>query len=395
MEPLICPQCGGQITDYSPGQAFAFCGYCGTRFLIENQKPHTPAYTYDPQPEPPPRQLPQISPQAIAGIVTVGTFALLLIAVFSGLSKHDERSPTSGAYNVNKTSPTPKPTPATDPNLLTFGGKGTGNGLFQDANSIAVDKVGRIYVSDDSLRVQQFDNKGQYLKTIQVPSKGANYNKARTIDKIGVDSDNKLYVAVGGVVLIYGEQSTEPIRTLQVAPDYIQDFALRSDGGVLMISDNDEIETLLFANKAGKITKRIEGFHTDAADAAVSPKETALAAIRLAVDGAGNIFSVYAFGDLGNYSLDYNREDLVILRFSPEGKFVNKFAQSMQSCGIAVDNQSRIYVSNGAGIETYSKNGEALSGIDGLGDIRAFALDKDNNTYFLQKDTVIKRAAIH
>ena len=161
-----------------------------------------------------------------------------------------------------------------------------------------------------------------------------------------------------------------------------------------MISDNDEIETLLFVNKAGKITKRIEGFHTDAADAAVSPKETALAAIRVAVDGAGSIFSVYAFGDLGNYSLDYNREDLVILRYSPEGKFVNKFAQSMLSCGIGVDNKSRIYVSNGTGMEIYSKNGELMSGIDGLEDIRAFALDKDNNTYFVQKDAVIKRAAI-
>ena len=91
MEPLICPQCGGQITDYSPGQAFATCGYCGTRFLIENQIPQAPAYAYDPQTEPP-RQLSEISPQAIAGIVTVGTFALLLIAVFSGLRKHDERS---------------------------------------------------------------------------------------------------------------------------------------------------------------------------------------------------------------------------------------------------------------------------------------------------------------
>ena len=204
MEPLICPQCGGQITDYSLGQAFATCGYCGTRFLIEKQKQQTPSYTYDPQPEQ--RQLPQISPQAIAGIVTVGTFALLLIAVFSGLSRHDERSPMSGAYNVNKTSPASKPITPPDPNLLSFGGKGTGNGLFQDANSIAVDKLGKIYVSDDSMRVQQFDDKGRYLKTIQVPSKGANYNKARTIDKIAVDSDNKLYVGVGGVVIVYGEK---------------------------------------------------------------------------------------------------------------------------------------------------------------------------------------------
>jgi hypothetical protein len=45
-------------------------------------------------------------------------------------------------------------------------------------------------------------------------------------------------------------------------------------------------------------------------------------------------------------------------------------------------------------MEIYSKNGERMSGIDGLEDIRAFALDKDNNTYFVQKDAVIKRAAI-
>jgi hypothetical protein len=46
----------------------------------------------------------------------------------------------------------------------------------------------------------------------------ANYEHARTIDKIAVGDDGKLYVAVGGVVLVYGEQSTEPVHTFQVAP---------------------------------------------------------------------------------------------------------------------------------------------------------------------------------
>ncbi len=39
MEALICPQCGGQITDYSPNQSFVTCGYCSTKVLINSAKP--------------------------------------------------------------------------------------------------------------------------------------------------------------------------------------------------------------------------------------------------------------------------------------------------------------------------------------------------------------------
>jgi sugar lactone lactonase YvrE len=84
----------------------------------------------------------------------------------------------------------------------------------------------------------------------------------------------------------------------------------------------------------------------------------------------------------------------MIFRFTPEGKYVNKFAQSMESCGIAVDNQSRIYVSGGDGISVYNKNGEAVSGVPNLGRIDAFTLDAQNNVYALTDDRVIKRNAV-
>jgi len=210
-----------------------------------------------------------------------------------------------------------------------------------------------------------------------------------------VSDEGSLYVAVGGVVLIYGENPTKPSQTIQVAPNYIRDFALRNDGGMLMISTDDNIETLIFVSRAGKITRRIRGFHTDAADAAISPQEIAVAAIRLAVDSTGDIYSVYALGDLSSYSLSYNSEDLMILHFTPEGKFVNKFVQSMNSCGIAVDNQNRIYISNGSGMEIYTKKGDAVSGFWVMFGPRAFALDKQNNVYALVDDKVIKRPAVH
>lgn len=108
------------------------------------------------------------------------------------------------------------------PDYLEFGGKGTGNGLFQDAGSIAVDTKGRIYVSDDSLRVQQFDENGQFLKLWQIPANGQVYQKARTIDKIAVGSDGNLYIQLGGVILAYKEGATEPTRTIHFAPNNVR-----------------------------------------------------------------------------------------------------------------------------------------------------------------------------
>lgn len=390
MKPLICPQCGGKITDYSPFQNFAVCGYCATRFVIEPEKPNN-EYDFDNRTNS--NATSNVFVFTIgAVIVVVGTIIFLAILT-------NKKEPVANYTVYNKTYfPTPQPqispTPTPNPNLLEFGGKGTGNGLFQEAGAIAVDRKGRIYVGDETLRVQQFDEKGEFIKLWQIPSKTVNYRRARAINKIAVNDDGEIYVSVGGVILIYHEDSSEPVRTIHVAPDFIQDFALRSDGGLLFISNNDQIETLNFANNTGKITRRINGFHTDTADAALSPRETGLAAIRLAVDGANNIFSVYAFGDLGSYSLSYNAEELTILRFTPEGKYVDRFVQTMNSCGIEVDNQSRVYVSDQNAISVYSNTGELLLTIPDLRQADALALDKQNNVYVLGDNKVIKRPAI-
>jgi len=391
MEPLICPQCGGQITDYVEGRTFATCGYCSTRFLIEQNRESV----VSPPPVYEPLETTRFRPQVFVSVIG-GVFAVIAFFIFVALVS-SEKTPTVGStfYGTPRPSasaPALKSSP--NPNLLEFGGKGTGSGLFQDANSIAVDRQGRIYVSDDSLRVQQFDEKGQYLKTVQVPANTGNYDHARTIGKIAVGQDNTLYVAVGGVIQVYPENAVKLSRVIEMAPDYIQDFALKSDGGMVIIYDDDRVETLIVVTKTGTITKRVTGFHTKALDAAISPQETAISAIRLAVDGAGNIFSVYAFGDLGSYSISSNNDELMIARFTPEGKYVNKFAQSISSCGIEVDNQSRIYVTEGDSISIYSNTGQLLNSAPGLSGANAFALDKDNNIYVLTQDKVVKRPAI-
>ena len=85
----------------------------------------------------------------------------------------------------------------------------------------------------------------------------------------------------------------------------------------------------------------------------------------------------------------------MIFRFTPEAKYVNKFVQTMNSVGIAVDNQSRIYISDNDSIKVYSTLGEQVSTVPDLRGTDAFALDKQNFVYVLMNDKVIKRPAIN
>ncbi len=86
---------------------------------------------------------------------------------------------------------------------------------------------------------------------------------------------------------------------------------------------------------------------------------------------------------------------MLIFRFTPEGKYVDRFVQSMNSCGIEVDNQSRIYISDENSIKVFSNSGEQVSTVPDLRGIDAFALDKQNNIYVLSDDGVFKRPAVN
>lgn len=404
MKPLICPQCGGKITDYKPWDNFAVCGYCETKSVIATEKPK-------PIPEPPPPPVEPVyqpfessAPQQNIAVIAFGAVLLIFVGiVFIGIIAKNKKSNsdypprTSTPYVYKTATPTASvsPTPVNNLNLLDFGGKGTSIGAFQDAGAIAVDGKGRIYVGDNSLRVQQFDDQGNFLKLWQIPSETSYYKRARSIEKIGVDNKDRLYVLIDyGVVLVYENASTEPDKIIHFSPNPIQDFAFRADGGRVFLINGGDSEYFVQVNEAGKTVRRVDNFHTEAADASMSPPQVGLAAIRIAVDGAGNIFSIYALGDLGSYQLSYNEEDFRILRFTPEGKFVDKFVPTMNSVGIAVDNQSRIYISETGNIGIYSKDGKTLGAVPNLTGIDDFALDKQNNVYIVHNDRVIKRAAV-
>ena len=94
MEPLICPQCGGQITTYVPGQAFTTCQYCSTTFLIEaNKQKDLPVY------EPVEESFqPKSQSQVIIGVM-VGVFVVFGLVIFFA-SEHQTVTDLSSFHSV-------------------------------------------------------------------------------------------------------------------------------------------------------------------------------------------------------------------------------------------------------------------------------------------------------
>src|SRR3954454_21484673 len=147
MEPLICPQCGGQITEYKPGATFATCEYCSTKFLISENKQERPVYT---TPEPAEPVQTAFAPPLGAIFAALMVAMVLIVFIAAIRIKKDPVSSTTSS----RTTPSPKSSPTASPDLalLRFGTTGADNGQFNGADSIAVDSDGRIYVSDDKLR---------------------------------------------------------------------------------------------------------------------------------------------------------------------------------------------------------------------------------------------------
>lgn len=401
MKPLICPQCGAKILKYDARVEFADCDYCGTKVLIESQtganaKPVDFGHFSESGHSPLTENL---------DILKIFGFGMLIVVIIGGVvlfTAIEPKSKTPGGTSFvkkpveipNQTIAKPTATPPSE-NLLDFGGTGTSDGLFKEPSSIAVSRSGRIYVADETLRVQEFNEKGEFLRVRQIPESGKHYKKARHLQKIAVDKNERLFVLVEGVLQVWGPNTIElPDMTYHAAPEPIVDFAIRSDGGLLLASVNREADTLIFLGANGRVVKRISGFLTDTADPAVSPQSTALAAIRIAVDGAGNIFSVYAFGDLGGYQISYDAEDFQIFRFNAQGKYIDRFLQSMDSVGIETDSQSRVYVTRRGAIEASNLDGSSFGVVDGFSTINAFALDAADNIYVIDKDRIVKRPPV-
>lgn len=392
MKAVTCPQCGSLISKISAYQAIVECDYCGAKVLLGNESapPRTdefpiPQYTpFDNQSSNNP--LPLI---VIALLVTLGIgFVVFLLLI----PKPKPRLGLNPPYPTPYSTPTAAPTPKKDDNiLLEFGGKGTSAGLFDSPSEIVVGSDGSIYVADETLRVQRFDANGKFLNLWNVKGDG----KKEAIEKLAVADDGTVYVLIGGEIVLFNGQTGEQKHVLTDSRrHYIDDFVLRDDGGMMYVAENEKNEEFV-QTKGRAIVNRFVGIHTKAADADIPPE-----AIKITVDGKGDLYAVYALGGL-NGEHSYDEEDLMTFHFSPQGKFINKFAAGLMPLEISVDNQSRVYILNQYGNDTgdivvFSGAGIELKRINGgSAYVNAMAVDNQNYIYVIAGEKIRKLKAVN
>jgi hypothetical protein len=237
------------------------------------------------------------------------------------------------------------PAPAFADVALEFGSEGIGAGQFKDARSVAVDGEGRIYVGEYSGgRVQVFDSRGQFVTQWTTEKKAVLLNLAA--DRKGV-----VYVVHPGSIFRYegptGKLLGEVPNLLPSRFDYYTDVFVALDGSLIIGSNN----SILRISREGEIKLAINVSEKLGESVSIS---------RVAVDGTGHI-----------YALD-SRADAV-LKFSPEGRFINRFGgtgdqtgQLRSPHGLAVDGQGRVYVSDfNRAVQVFDGNGRYLDAIGG------------------------------
>jgi streptogramin lyase len=222
-----------------------------------------------------------------------------------------------------------------------FGSEGIGAGQFKDARSVAVDGLGRIYVGEyTGGRVQVFDSEGQFLTQWMADTKPVLLNLA-------ADRKGNVYVVHPGSIFRYegatGKLLEELPKPSSSRYEHYEDVFVALDGSLFAIGSHSNI---LRISPEGE--SRLVVNVREKTGASVSLK-------KIAVDGTGHI-----------YVLD-SQED-AILRFAPDGRFINRFGGRGNQPGqlrgphaIAVDGQGRVYVSDfGRAVEVFDGGGRYI-----------------------------------
>jgi len=356
MQTFDCPKCGAPIS-YEPnafGSGNIKCAYCQSQLSLPhhghpariisqidiNVSPHVAATAKKAA------WVMVLIPLLIIVLVVGGVLVGVFFGALAPLMRSTNRPTTANRPTTTGGAPlgskTGEPANAFAREVLKFGSEGIGPGMMTDARSIGVDGNGNIYVAEYiGGRVQVFDANGtfvtQWMADRKMPLRG-----------MAVDRKGTVYIAQRGIITRYEGQTGNSLGEMQDEGKGFDDVRATPDGGLIAAAYRSGSDNVVRFNSSGKVTLTIPKAISTIADR--SELNT-----RVAVDGLGNIYALGTFAE-------------AVFKFSPEGKFMNRFGGSGGEPGqlraahaIAVDGKGRVFVSDTKGVQVFDSDGRYLT----------------------------------
>ncbi len=382
-----CPKCGApvsfaSVTDQRGDAATVRCGYCNSSLMVPDALHGRPAQIIS--------QIQLNIGNPVARVGSLKWLWLILLIPLAGiligvLAMVGALLPVVRMITPTPASKSPVAAPPTSrpgalggktaggfaAEVLRFGSEGIGPGMFKDARSIAVDGTGRIYVGEYSGgRIQVFDASGQFETQWTVDPK-------MPLRGLAADRRGTVYTVQSGIISRFDGSSGKALGAISYAGGWgFDDVVTTADGGLVAAWYKNRDDITRFAADGRVLRTMRSAISSVTGDSELD--------MRIAADGLGNI---YALGTFSN----------AVFKFSPEGKFVNRFGSAGDQPGqfrapqaIAVDGQGRIFVSDIKGIQVFDGDGRYLQVFKPEGVASGMVFNEKNELLVAGRTQVIK-----
>ena len=391
-----CPNCGAPIEYNGEDSPTVRCPFCSTSVVVPAElRPTPPARPFETiqiqMPSAPAGTGSKSRGGCILGIIALvvlfigGVTLLPILATQSAINAvSDIGNPAVAIMSTVAAAPTAAftPTPSFAHLQASFGSKGIGPGLLNDARYLAVDGSGTVYVADyQDGRIQAFDSAGKFLHGWQVG------DSKTIINGMTANHQGTLFVTYdSGLVDRYEGATGKLLGQVDYAngPEF-GDLAFTPDGGFvgvwyegrwgLITSLDGHRDDLAWFDASGKTLHTLESF--------ISGQTGDLALDTLvSVDGLGTIYAL---------------SEGEIFKFTAQGKFVTRFPAQDDAAGtntfndaIAVDGKGQVYAAGSEGVGIFSPDGRFIKSFLPGTSPRQIAFSEKGELYILSGDKVSK-----
>ena len=383
LHTLKCPSCAAPV-DYEDESAKSTfrCPFCNSTVVVpesmrRGEDPQVIVSTFDLRQRKPKRTGALILIPVVIIVFLIGIFAVVIFSINRSIPTRVTHVTNLQIPNLSGMFP---PLPGSSKSsgsgfatiAMQFGSKGTGPGYFEDARSIAVDGEGRIYVGEyTGARIQVFDSTGKFITQWTA-------DPDMPLRAIAADRKGTVYVVQRGEIKKYEGTTGAPLgKVSHSGGNGFDDVAVLADGSILAAWVRASGDHIVRFDPSGRTTLSVQ-------KAISGQSRRSELNMRLAADGTGNIYALGTFND-------------AVFKFSPDGRFQTRFGSVGDQPGqfrapgaIAVDNQSRIYVTDFKGVQVFDSNGRYIDTFDVEGAASGLVFNDKNELFVVARTQVFK-----